>query len=185
MKITITDQRLNRHVVDLDDNASIKQMKALLAELSPVPAGFAPMLVFQKKILGDEDSIRSINYMPANSITLVFFRLPTGVPSEPDAKVPRDHATATGRSGTTTAASINFLATVEEIAKALLHDGFLIVQPTLTRAVKAIFILKFKGDWLKQYKAYLGPSMQEFAVDDGRAFDLCVCCYFTLDRAAH
>ena len=139
--------------------------------------------MFKKKILGDGDSIRSINYTPANSITLVFFRLSPGVPSEPDAKVPRDHVTATGRSGTATAASINFLATIEEIAKALLHDGFLIVQPTLTRAVKAIFILQFKGNWLKQYKEYLGPSMKEFAIDDGRAFDLCV--NFILDHAAH
>jgi hypothetical protein len=162
------------HVLEMDDSASMSHVKALLAELLPVPTGFAPMLVYQKKILGDGDSVRSINYTPANSITLVFFRISPGVPPEPEPKFLLDRATATGRGGATTAASINFLATVEEIAKALLHDGFLIVQPTLTRAVRAIFVHQYKGDWLKQYKTYLGPSMQEFAVDDGRAFDLCV-----------
>ena len=33
---------------------------------------------------------------------------------------------------------------VEEIAKALLRDAFLRVKPTLTRAVRAIFFMKFK-----------------------------------------
>jgi hypothetical protein len=185
MKITISDSRLNRHVLEMDDSASMSQMKALLAELLPVPAGFAPMLVYKGKILGDGDSVLSINYTPANSMTLVFFKISPGAPSEPEPKFLRDRATAMGRGGATTAASTNFRATVEEIAKALLHDGFLIVQPTLTRAVRVIFVHQYEGDWLKQYKSYLGSSMKEFAVDDGRAFDLCVCFYLTFDHAAH
>ncbi len=81
----------------------------------------------------------------------------------------------TGLSVATELAASKFHATVEEVVKALLHDVFLLVQPTLTRAVRTIFITVFgESEWLAQYKTYLGPSMQEFAVDDGRAFDLCV-----------
>ncbi len=81
----------------------------------------------------------------------------------------------TSFSAATEPAASKFHATVEEVVKALLHDVFLLVQPSLTRAVRAIFVIVFgDSEWLAQYKTYLGPSMQEFAVDDGRAFDLCV-----------
>ncbi len=70
---------------------------------------------------------------------------------------------------------MSFHATVEEVVKALLHDVFLLVQPTLTSTVRAIFVKKFgESKWLAEYKKYPGPSMKDFAVDDGRAFDLCV-----------
>ena len=63
--------------------------------------------------------------------------------------------------------------TLLEVAKAHLRDGFFIAQPTLTRALKSIFVKKFgAADWLAQFKTYLGRSMQEHAVDDGRAFDM-------------
>ena len=63
--------------------------------------------------------------------------------------------------------------TLLEVAKAHLRDGFLIAQPTLTRALKSIFVMKFgAADWLAQFKTYLGRSMAELAVDDGRAFDM-------------
>lgn len=63
--------------------------------------------------------------------------------------------------------------TLLEVAKAHLRDGFLIAQPTLTRALKSIFVMKFgAADWLAQFKTYLGRSMAEHAVDDGRAFDM-------------
>ena len=68
---------------------------------------------------------------------------------------------------------VKFEATILEVAKAHLRDGFSIAQPTLTRALKSIFVKKFgAADWLAQFKTYLGRSMQEHAVDDGRAFDM-------------
>jgi hypothetical protein len=94
----------------------------------------------------------------------------------PEATLERDIAVApTSSSVYAESAIFKFHATVEEVAKAQLHDVFLIVQPALTRAVKAIFVIKFDEDnWISHYKSYLGPSMQEFAVDDGRPFDMCV-----------
>ena len=68
---------------------------------------------------------------------------------------------------------VKFEATLLEVAKAHLRDAFSIAQPTLTRALKSIFVKKFgAADWLAQFKTYLGRSMQEHAVDDGRAFDM-------------
>ncbi len=82
-----------------------------------------------------------------------------------------------GGGGATNVAAFKFHATVEVITWALLHNSFLLVQPTLTRAVKAICRIKFGGgDWLVHYKSFLRPSKQEFAVDDGRVFDMCACC---------
>jgi hypothetical protein len=68
---------------------------------------------------------------------------------------------------------VKFEATLLEVAKAHLRDAFSIAQPTLTCALKCIFVKKFgAADWLAQFKTYLGRSMQEHAVDDGRAFDM-------------
>ena len=64
----------------------------------------------------------------------------------------------TGLSAATEPAAAKFHATVEEVVKALLHDVFLLVQPTLTRAVRAIFVIVFgDSEWLARYKSYLGP----------------------------
>ena len=69
--------------------------------------------------------------------------------------------------------SVTFDATLLEVAKAHLRDTFLLVQPPLTRAIKAIFVRKFgAGEWLLKFQSYLGRSMRELAVDDGRAFDM-------------
>ncbi len=68
---------------------------------------------------------------------------------------------------------VSFEATLLEVAKAHLRQAFLLAQPTLTRAVKCVFVKTFgAGDWLAEFKSYLGRSMQEHAVDDGRAFDM-------------
>ena len=94
----------------------------------------------------------------------------------PEGMLERDIAVAaTSSSVYAESATFKFHATVEEVAKAQLHDVFIIVQPALTRAVKAIFVIKVgEDDWLCHFKSYIGPSMQEFAVDDGRTFDMCV-----------
>jgi hypothetical protein len=69
--------------------------------------------------------------------------------------------------------SFPFHATLLEVVKVHLRDAFLLAQPPLTRAVKAIFVRKFgAGDWLSNYKCFLGQKMKDFAVDDGRAFDM-------------
>ena len=69
--------------------------------------------------------------------------------------------------------SFTFDATLLEVAKAHLRDAFLLAQPALTRAVKLIFERKFGSEeWLSHFKPYLGQSMRQFAVDDGRAFDM-------------
>jgi hypothetical protein len=156
VRVRLTDSKLRVHFLDVDDSASILHIKSLLATLLSIPAGFAPILVHQKQIVSDERCVRSINYLPANTITLVFAKILHG-------------------SSSSEPAAWKFHASVEEVVKALLHDVFLLVQPTLTRAVRAIFVIRFgESEWLAQYKKYLGPSMQDFAVDDGRAFDLCV-----------
>jgi hypothetical protein len=66
-----------------------------------------------------------------------------------------------------------FEATLLEVAKAHLHHSFFIAQPTLTCAVKLIFVKKFgEADWFAQYKGYLGKKGKTHAVDDGRPFDM-------------
>jgi hypothetical protein len=68
--------------------------------------------------------------------------------------------------------SIAFKATRLEIAKAHLRDAFLLVQPPLTRAVKAIFVRKFgAAEWITHFKSSLGPSKKGH-VYDGRVFDM-------------
>ena len=64
-------------------------------------------------------------------------------------------------------------ATLLEVAKMHLRDAFICAQPTLSRAIKAMFVSKFgAADWLSQFKSHVGHSMQAFVVDDGRAFDM-------------
>ena len=70
-------------------------------------------------------------------------------------------------------ASVKFSSSILELAKVQLRDAFLHAQPALSRAIKSMFIRKFgESDWLSNFKSYLGPSMQAFAVDDGRPFDM-------------
>ncbi len=74
---------------------------------------------------------------------------------------------------TSVMSSVKFEATLLEVAKAHLHHSFFVAQPILTGAVKCIFVKKFgASDWLAQVKTYLGRSLQGYAVDDGRAFDM-------------
>jgi hypothetical protein len=63
--------------------------------------------------------------------------------------------------------------TFGEFAKLQLREAFLISQPTLTRAVKAIFVSKYgESYWLEAFKSNLGSRMQNFVIDDGRPFDM-------------
>jgi len=51
MKVFVKDARLRRHSVDVDDGASVAHLKLLLANMSLVPAGFVPNLVYQTRNL--------------------------------------------------------------------------------------------------------------------------------------
>jgi hypothetical protein len=71
MKVFVKDARLRRHSVDVDDGASVAHLKLLLANMSLVPAGFVPNLVYQTRNLSDGDCVSSIGYSPDLSISLV------------------------------------------------------------------------------------------------------------------
>ncbi len=72
-------------------------------------------------------------------------------------------------------ASFTFQTSLKEVAQEYLHNAFLLAQRPLTDAVTAIFKKTFGAlEWSSNLKAYLGPSMKDFVVDDGRAFDMCV-----------
>ncbi len=68
------DSRLRKHCVDVDDGTSIAHVKLLLSNMSLVPAGFVPTLVYQKRMLGDHESVGSFGYNPELNISLVCVR---------------------------------------------------------------------------------------------------------------
>ena len=74
MKVFIIDSKLRKHCFDVHDSTSIAHVKLLLASMSLVPAGFASKLVYQKRMLGDDESVGSIGYSPERSISLVCVR---------------------------------------------------------------------------------------------------------------
>ena len=64
-------------------------------------------------------------------------------------------------------------ATLLEVAKVYLREAFICAQPTLSRVIKAALVSKFGVvDWHSKFIRYIGPSVQAFAIDDGRAFDM-------------
>ena len=71
MKVFVKDSKLRRHSVDVDEGASVAHLKLLLANMSLVPAGFVPNLVYQARNLSDGDCVGSIGYSPDLSISLV------------------------------------------------------------------------------------------------------------------
>jgi hypothetical protein len=74
MKVFVMDSRLRKHCVDVDDSTSIAHVKLLLSNMSLVPAGFVPILVYQKRMLGDNELVGSFGYSPECSISLVCVR---------------------------------------------------------------------------------------------------------------
>jgi hypothetical protein len=74
MKIYVMDSKLCKHIVEVDDGASVAQVKLLLADMSLVPSGFVPKLVYQKRMLGDDEHVASIGYIPERCISLVCTR---------------------------------------------------------------------------------------------------------------
>jgi hypothetical protein len=74
MKVFVKDARLRRHSVDVDDGASVAHLKLLLTNMSLVPAGFVPNLVYQQRTLGDHERIGNIGYSLERSISLICVR---------------------------------------------------------------------------------------------------------------
>jgi hypothetical protein len=74
MTVFVKDARLRRHSVDVDEGASVAHLKLLLANMSLVPAGFVPNLVYQTRNLSDGDCVGGIGYSPDLSISLVCVR---------------------------------------------------------------------------------------------------------------
>ncbi len=74
MKVFVKDVRLRRHSVDVDEGASVAQLKLLLENMPLVPAGFVPYLVYQQRALGDHEVIGNIGYSLERSISLICVR---------------------------------------------------------------------------------------------------------------
>jgi len=74
MKVFVKDAKLRRHSVDVDEGASVAHLKLLLANMSLVPAGFVPNLVYQQRTLGDHERIGNIGYILERSISLICVR---------------------------------------------------------------------------------------------------------------
>ncbi len=68
------DSKLRKHSVDVDDSTNVAHVKLLLANMSLVPSGFVPELVYQKRMLSDNEGIGSIGYSPERCLSLVCVR---------------------------------------------------------------------------------------------------------------
>ncbi len=49
IKVSVVDSKLRKHSVDVHGSATVAHVKLLLANMSLVPAGFVPILVYQKR----------------------------------------------------------------------------------------------------------------------------------------
>ena len=74
MKVSVVDSKLRKHSVDVHCSATVAHVKLLLANMSLVPAGFVPVLVYQKRMLSDDECLASIGYSPERSLSLVCVR---------------------------------------------------------------------------------------------------------------
>ena len=74
MKVFVVDSKLRKHSVNVDDSTSVAHVKLLLANLSLVPAGFVPELVYQKRMLSNNECIGRIGYIPERCLSLVCVR---------------------------------------------------------------------------------------------------------------
>jgi hypothetical protein len=74
MKVFVMDSKLRKHSVDVHDGASVAHVKRLLADMLLLPAGLVPKLVYQQRMLGDDECIGGIGYSLERSISLVCVR---------------------------------------------------------------------------------------------------------------
>jgi hypothetical protein len=76
MKVTLIDTKLRKYSLDLDDGARVGQIKTVLVNMSLVPPGFCPKLVYRTKLLADDDSLSSIGYDASRGISFLCVRCP-------------------------------------------------------------------------------------------------------------
>jgi hypothetical protein len=74
MKVSVIDSKLRKHSVDVDEGASVAHVKLLLANMSLVPSGFVPELVYQRQMLSDDQCVGGIGYSLERNISLVCVR---------------------------------------------------------------------------------------------------------------
>ena len=70
MRVTLKDTRLNEHIVDIDDSASIADLKNIVNFPKQPPQVLT--LVYNKQPLFDGDTLRSIGYVPDRSIFFLY-----------------------------------------------------------------------------------------------------------------
>jgi len=142
MKVFVRDSKLCRHSVDVDEGASVAHLKLLLTNMSLLPAGFVPNLVYQRRILNDADRVGSIGFNPDLSISLVCSRAaPASAaenhqfqPSRPsDANPPAAAQTAAASPAAAAGGAVSQFAAAPAVASALSDE----------RPVKMIFSMGF------------------------------------------
>ena len=74
MKVFVKDSKLRRHSIFIDDSARVAHLKLRLVDMSLVPAGFVPILLYQMRYLNNGDCIGDNGYSPDLSISLVCVR---------------------------------------------------------------------------------------------------------------
>ena len=96
------DSKLRKHSFDLDCSATVSYVKLLLTNMSLVPAGFVPKLVYHRRMLSDDETLGSIAYSPERSISLVCVRsTPASTAANPE--LPSSRPTKPNPSGTAAA----------------------------------------------------------------------------------
>ena len=90
MKVTLVDTKMRKHCIDLENGARVGQIKTVLVKMSLVPPGFCPKLVYQRKLLADEDSLSSIGYDADRGISFLCVRCPVAeaLPAAVDPSLP-------------------------------------------------------------------------------------------------
>ena len=73
MKVTLVDSKLIKHVIpeELDGDTDILTIKVWIHDNLTAPKNTTFVLVYNKKILGNFDTLKSIDYNPEKSITIV------------------------------------------------------------------------------------------------------------------
>jgi TPR repeat protein len=75
MKVTFVDQKLRKHCIELEGTVAIASITAMLVEKYwPVPSGFSPKLVYEKRALLEHESLCSIGYVQGKFISFLTVR---------------------------------------------------------------------------------------------------------------
>ncbi len=92
MRVMVVDSKLHKHSLDVDETASVTSIKSLLSSMCLVPPGCIPALVYDKRVLNDSCSLRSIAYRSDRSISLIFVRAASALTADSNTGVASHHA---------------------------------------------------------------------------------------------